>query len=145
MKVILIAMIVFLITNCDKTFKVKLNNEDKRRISFSCGSVELVSRSLGKREFLIKQRFTNITHEAIVFIDSLRIEYNNQIIPYKITILDQSIESKSILLENESEIWLRFYIPGGIKDNHIITVIPGGYLFCNNKRVEIGNIHLSFQ
>jgi hypothetical protein len=128
-------------TSCDRTFEVKFNGETHKSYTFKCGRVDLTSISLGKIEFVINQKFF-IDKEITLYKDSIEILYDGKTIPYSLEIENNIIEHSSIKKQSDFEIDLRFSLHKGLDYGEEITITPDGYLYCMDKKVDLGTIHL---
>jgi hypothetical protein len=141
-KMSLLLIILFLITSCDKTSEIFLDGDNDITVSFDCGVVNLNSRSMGNREFVVLQTYT-LNKEITIFKDSLEIHYKDQIIPFSLEFKGKEMNQSALRINQSSEILLRFYIPGGIEKGDTINLVPDGYLYCDQKKVDVGNVHLT--
>ncbi len=135
-------IILFLITTCDKTSEIFLDGDNDITVSFDCGVVNLNSRSMGNREFVVIQTYT-LNKEITIFKDSLEIHYKDQNIPFSLEFEDKEMNQSALKINQSSEILLRFYITGGIEKGDTINLVPDGYLYCDQKKVYVGNVHLT--
>lgn len=138
----LLLIILFLITSCDKTSEIFLDGDNDITVSFDCGVVNLNSRGMGNREFVVLQTYT-LNKEITIFKDSLVIHYKDQNIPFSLEFEGKEMNLSALKINQSSEILLRFYIPGGIEKGDTINLVPDGYLYCNQKKVDVGNVHLT--
>lgn len=133
-----------IVTCCDPTFDVYIDGETKKTFSFECGAVNFLSKSAGKREFFIVQDF-EINKEVIINKDSVVIIYKEDTISSKFLMENKEVQTSSLTMNNDFNLILSFYIPGGIEYGDTITIKPKGYLYCNNERINIKPIHLYFK
>jgi len=133
---------IFTIASCDRSYDIKLNNEIKQTINFKCGSVDIYGRSLGKREFVIVQKYNNTLGKTTIYKDSLEIMYRNQAIPYEFSLSKLPLEAKHIIDNNDPEIHLRFNIPGGIEFGESIEINTKGFIYCNDHKISVGNVRI---
>ena len=139
--IIFVATLCIIYSSCDRTFEIRFNGETYKSYSFECGSVDLTSISLGKIEFVVNQKFF-INKEITLNKDSIKILYDGKTIPYSLEIDNKIIESSSIVKESDFEIDLRFSLHKDLDYGEEITITPNGYLYCENKKIDLGAIHL---
>lgn len=140
--VLMFLFLLVLETSCDKTSDVYIDGDSNMTATFECGTVEIVSRCLGGREFVIIQTF-DLDNEVTIYKDSVEVIFDDQIIPYTIEFKENELQNSQLVIDNNSKILLRFYVPGGIGLEDTVTINPDGYLYCNKGKVVIGKIHLS--
>lgn len=139
--IVLFAMSWF--TGCDPTMDIYFDNETELTISFDCGTVDLYGRSIGERGFVVVQNFS-AQEEVTIYKDSLKVIYKGEIVPHDVLLDNEEVQS-SFSSTGDFEVWLKFYIPGGIEYEEEISIYPDGYLYCNGNRMDIGAIHLNIK
>jgi len=138
-------VIFYLITafiSCDKSYELKINGEQKDSISFSCGNIITTCKSLGKRDFVIKQQYS-LKEKVTLYKNAIEIIYKHDTIPFTILINSGKLTKPEFTANGNFELYLRFNIPGGINAGDTIYIKPIGFLNCNDKEVLINAIKLN--
>jgi len=144
--ILLLGVTTLLITSCDKQYDLEVNGEKlTKNIEFSCGKVQITAYSMFRNTIFINQKYSS-TNQAKFYRDSLQIEYKGNIIPFDIYDKDEKINTSVIEIVNEEDYDIICKIDDTLplfNEGNIITIKDNGYLYCGNKRVDIGIIELT--
>ncbi|MGE5679237.1 MAG: hypothetical protein ACM34K_00015 [Bacillota bacterium] len=140
LKPILAAIIISIsyLSGCDTFYSIPLNtNSDTLSVKFECGKADITLQNWQGHVFDFYQYY-KIENKVKLYVDSLTIRYKGRIIPCHFV----DDESKVIVVEGEKQIRTTFEIDDKIKRGDTITVIPDGYIYCNDKKLNLDSLQL---
>jgi len=131
---ILIALISASIAGCDPLITFPIDDSDKKKINFSCGSISIkVVKSLGPG-FIINQEF-QLTEEISVLFDSLNIKYKGSSINFDVfdALNKKNIKDREISINGVNTINIK--IPDNLERGDTLFVQMKGYMMCEGASV----------
>ncbi|MDP4197242.1 MAG: hypothetical protein Q8940_19490 [Bacteroidota bacterium] len=140
MKLFLTAIIfsIFYLSGCDTFYSIPLNtNSDTLNVKFECGKVDITLQNWQGHVFDFYQNY-KLENSVKLYVDSLTIRYKGRMIPCHFV----DDESKVIVVEGKKQIRTAFRIDDKIKKGDTITVIPDGYIYCNDNKLNLDSLQL---
>ena len=133
-----------LIFGCNLTYKVRNQNHDIEEIIYlPCGKVTVELVGKGNSKFLFRQKF-DLDNKVIVFMDSLKIFYNERQIIAEHN-LKSSIKASGGMEIEKNKAWeASFQFEKGVFEGDTILITGPGYLHCNGKLVTLDTMVYSF-
>lgn len=136
--------LLLLLSACNLTYKVRnQNNEIEKIFNTPCGniSIELVGR--GNSKFVFKQKF-DLDEKAIVYLDSLKIYYNEKLI-----IAEHNLKNgKNIqggIEVKEKKLWeASFEFEKGVFEGDTIIVFGPGFMNCKDQVITLDTMVYAF-
>lgn len=132
--IVLTTLILASIAGCDPIITFPIDDSDKKRLTFPCGTLSIkVVKSLGSG-YIINQEF-QLTNETSVFFDSLNIK--NRGSPVMFEIFDA--QNKSMITEREISLngkeIINLKISDNFEPNDTLLVQMKGYIICEGVSV----------
>ena len=138
---IILTFICLSIYSCDTFYHIPMvKNSDKLTINSDCGKIEIQLINWQGHAFDFYQDY-NLNGEIILRKDSIKVYYKKQ--KYSCGFIgEKNFRKKEIKITGIGEIRTAFRIKNRIKKNDTITIIFGGYMYCNSKKINIDTINL---
>lgn len=137
----IIIVIIFLSCGCDRFYFIPINGEaEPLKIEFDCGIANIKMINWQGRAYDFYQEF-DLNQPIILYADSIHAYFKN--VKYNVffpTLDYQNVSS--VKIEGRQKLRIAFHIDEKVNKGDTIIVVPTGYLYCNDKKVNIYSLFL---
>jgi len=144
-KSIALFVLLFSLIFCDPRIDLSVNGTlEEWNISFNCANVNILASTMGGHIFSIYTKY-QVGKEFFINTDSLTILFEGNEIPFYHMGSGKKIEQNQIIVNSNREIQIDFEIKNGVRKGEVITILTKGYIYCENKPVELDTLNLSME
>jgi len=138
-------LFIFLIISCDQISNLSIN-KDKQLFynkEFDCGYIKITSSLWAHRIVKTSIGYNKLLNKELrINKDSLKILYNNKLLPYEI-LPERTLENDTIKIFNNDYFIISFDVEYDLRSKKdTIYMIPTGFVYCEGKKVEIDTLKL---
>jgi len=138
-------ILILIISSCKMTYIVRNQNQALTEISaIPCGSMKSALEGRGNSKFTYRQKII-VDSPVMLFADSIKIFYNNQLVPSAITGLGKNRSGVFKIDHGDFDLEWYFSLPEGVFDGDTIKIIQHSFIDCANERHSTSDMIYTFK
>ena len=130
-----------ILLGCDTFYTIPINGQTgELNVNLACGTMKVKMLNWQGHHFDFYQT-CDFNGPVTFYADSIKAYWKNQTLPLRFIGEDVS-NRKQITIQGKTEFRTAFYIDQDVKKGDTITVVPRGYMYCGNHKVDLDTLTL---